>query len=1182
VLARATRLLIIVAILALASTLARSMSGPAVAVAEGGPGLPAYRELVQDAARQSWRQISTDALRGQITALVQVDMLPLGLVGMNWSHAQRASYSAKIAAAQDTLAASLKALGGQEIARFSHASTGLVVRVDAGQTGRILGLSAVAAVMYVGDYAVDQASAAQTLSLAQLNDLIGGAEARRLGNDGSGVDIALVDTGVDYTHRKLGGSGTQADYNRAACGSASLQPGETGCDPQLDPPADLFPNAKVRGGYDYVGDTWPNPDPRCGMSNGKPRVCAYPDANPIDTAGHGTHVADIAAGLPLAADGSDGGVAPGANLWAFKACNSNSGSCEGTALLRAIDAALDLDGSDRDVCNPDTDPACLNYDPADIINLSISYRYGQPEDVVTLFANIASYYGSLVVAAAGNDGDKPYIVGSPGTAAAALAVAESAQPGPSTFVLRAARQSLDALHQDWSGHVGAAAQLPLRSGNGAGANVDGCAGLAASSGALLVNRGGCGVDTKVSNAVAAGAALLLIADTARADSPPSLPGSATSLPVYSITLAEGDRLRAALQAGSLDLTLAVAANTPSGEIVAASSSRGPRIADGAIKPDMAAPGAIISAQLGGGSAVSAFGGSSGAAPVVAGAAALIIQELEKRHLIDSNPGLGDAPNTQLSLAPLVKTVLMNGASGSLQTSTGAAAPVTLQGAGRIDVMRAYKSRTMAIDATDMIALLGSDASLAGCSVRPFIDLINYLFYKTPLPCAVDYPFGNALMRSWNAMAGSISFGYRPAAGYQEIQRQLVVYNYSLSARTYKLSSALRSDEDAGRGVSIGLSASTLTLAAKSAAVITVTATISPRNLPDWSLNGGALGNRGSSVCDSADPATDCPSLTFFEVDGSIFVDGGSNNQLHVPWQILPRKAADVSLSGVDTGALTLHNPSSFKAGAVEPFALVDVSPNKCDTSDGTCTDVDYSPGATPGSDRSPVDIHYVGVRSYVSSGINASLGLTPAAGAPADEVVEFAITVYDKPYRASPNTPVQFEVHIDSDRDGVTDYVAFSSDYGDGSDGRSAVFVRDVNPADGTRPTQPYMFTVADFNSQNWVLPVPAAALDLRSDRPFSFVVKAYDAYFRGSNNGLWDCSPGPLASCGASVHTIQTGALRYTPAESAFSVPAGGTHILRYNSAPGNAARSPAQIGLLLLYRDALVGQESAGVTIP
>lgn len=96
---------------------------------------------------------------------------------------------------------------------------------------------------------------------------------------GKNITIAVIDTGVDYTHPDLGG-----------CFGA-------GC--------------KVIGGYDFL----------------------HSDADPMDDHGHGTHVAATAAG-----NGTLNGVAPGASIVAYKVCNSG-GSCPGAYILNAIDNA---------------------------------------------------------------------------------------------------------------------------------------------------------------------------------------------------------------------------------------------------------------------------------------------------------------------------------------------------------------------------------------------------------------------------------------------------------------------------------------------------------------------------------------------------------------------------------------------------------------------------------------------------------------------------------------------------------------------------------------------------------------------------------------------------------------------------------------------------------------------------
>lgn len=1176
---RIARLIVVVGGLALILALLAPIARPAVA--QRGLTMPAYRELVQAAARASWAQQPVAAPGARLAVLVQLDMAPLAVAGREWDHARRRAYLIELQARQSQVAAAVEARGGTVLARFSQASAGLAVAVDSADTSALTALPGVTAVLRVGDYAADQSTTPATAAtLAELSALIGADKVRERGNNGRGVDLAIVDSGLDYTHVKLGGPGSVEAYNRAVCGSAELAPGTPGCAAGLGaPPADLFPNAKVRGGYDYVGDVWPSPDTRCGTR----LSCPVPDPNPIDLDGHGTHVGDIAAGLPSTLGADDAGIAPGANLWAFKACNGAAGRCEGVALLAAIDAALDLDRSDQGACTPGVTPGCLVYDPADVITLALSYSYGQPEDALTLFANLAGYYGSLVVASAGNDGDKPYIVGSPATAAAALAVAESRFPGAPATSLQIGGRPLDALHQGWSPAVAGGAQARLRAGDGLGGNNDGCAPLLAWQGALLLERGGCPTEVKAANAAAAGAAFILVADNGRSSAPPALVGDRATLPVFSLAYAEGRRLRTA--AASAAVLIGAAPEPPVVEQIAPDASRGPRIADNGLKPDIAAPGAVRSAQAGTGTTVTPFGGSSGAAPVAAGAAALVIQELEDFGVLDAAPGLGvQLPGyPRLSVAPFVKSLLMNQARADLRTQTGELAAYTQQGAGRLDALASFTGRTLAWDATAVISLLAATPTLTGCSVQPYIDLLNYIFFKITPPCAAAYPFGDPFYQAWNSQAGSLSFGYRPTVGYQELSRQVVVYNYSRSPRSYSLSSSLRFANDQARGVGLSVTPASLSLPPAGFQVVTLTMTISPGALRDWTLNGGRLGNSGSASCDSPTPELDCPSLTLFEVDGALLIDGGTNNRVSLPIHVLPRKAADVVLSRQLEDQLILSNFSDYKQGVSDAFALVDVSPNKCDTRDGLCSDVEYIPGARPGIGQSPVDIANVGLRGYGVPGLNAALGLPPTpAGALPDELVEFAITVYDRPYRASPNFPAQFEVHIDATRDGVTDYVAFNADLGDGRDGRSAVFVRDVNPADGVRPTTPYLFTVADFNSQNWVLPVPAAAVDLRSDQPFRFYVLAFDAYFRGSDAAQpWDCSPGLPAACGAGAHTMQTGALRFRPAQLSVTVPAAARSALFFSEDVGGIAGSPSQLGLLLLHRDAPAGRESTKVQL-
>jgi minor extracellular serine protease Vpr len=96
------------------------------------------------------------------------------------------------------------------------------------------------------------------------------------GARGQSMTLALVDTGIDYTHKDFGGPGTVAAYENN--------------DPNFVEPG-TFPTAKVIGGYDFVGSNYDVLDDD--TSNDIPR----PDADPLDRDGHGTHTGGTCCGI---------------------------------------------------------------------------------------------------------------------------------------------------------------------------------------------------------------------------------------------------------------------------------------------------------------------------------------------------------------------------------------------------------------------------------------------------------------------------------------------------------------------------------------------------------------------------------------------------------------------------------------------------------------------------------------------------------------------------------------------------------------------------------------------------------------------------------------------------------------------------------------------------------------------
>ncbi|KAG8167851.1 hypothetical protein KVR01_003540 [Diaporthe batatas] len=114
---------------------------------------------------------------------------------------------------------------------------------------------------------------------------------------GAGATVAVVDSGVEYTHPALGGG--------------------------------IGPGFKVIGGYDLVGDgNWPESPP-------------VPDEDPMDYYGHGTHVAGIIAGQSE----KFVGVAPEAKLLSFKVFTKDGYSNEETVIegfLKAFESGADI------------------------------------------------------------------------------------------------------------------------------------------------------------------------------------------------------------------------------------------------------------------------------------------------------------------------------------------------------------------------------------------------------------------------------------------------------------------------------------------------------------------------------------------------------------------------------------------------------------------------------------------------------------------------------------------------------------------------------------------------------------------------------------------------------------------------------------------------------------------------
>jgi minor extracellular serine protease Vpr len=549
---------------------------------------------------------SLSGLTGRQEVLVRLQLPSVGRSGGQVTRDQIAAEQAAFISRAVSLAPSTNV-----VASLQLTLNAVVLDVDAADLPALAADAAISRVVGVSNYESD---------LLETVPYIGASTAQAMGARGNGVRVAVIDSGIDYTHADLGGPGTRAAYEAAwavipAAGQPAIPnvPAGTGYrvidDPNTTADDGLFPSAKVIGGTDFVGDQWTG-------AAGSPPLTPDPDPIPSPDAttngGHGTHVADIIAGR--------NGVAPGALLYAVKSCATASTSCSGVALLQGIEFAVDPNG--------DGNPA----DKVDIINMSLGSPYGQPfDDDLSAAVDAASALGVLTVASAGNSADKQFITGSPGAATSALSVAQTSVPSGSVqimTVLAPIAGDRGAVFQTWSAPLTTTIEGPVFYPPATGGKSIGCADATGATpytaGELtgrivLVDRGTCSFSLKIANIAAAGGTLGIIG-LITADVPfvGAFGGGAQTIPGYMINQADSTLIKSG----------GVVRFSPSGVIslagsLASTSSRGPRFDDNIVKPEISAPGASISAMSGSFTGTAAFGGTSGAAPMVTGAAAIL-------------------------------------------------------------------------------------------------------------------------------------------------------------------------------------------------------------------------------------------------------------------------------------------------------------------------------------------------------------------------------------------------------------------------------------------------------------------------------------------------------------------------------------------------------------------------------
>lgn len=507
------------------------------------------------------------------------------------------------------------------------------------------------------------------------------------GRTGKDVKVAVIDSGLDYTHADFGGPGTPQAYDKAKA-SHDLP----------SPSSGLYDPHKFLGGWDFAGDDY-NP----ALTD---HAVPQPDSNPLDcrAGGHGTHVAGTVAGYGVNRDGTTfrgdhttltdaqvrdmkigPGSAPGAVLISFRVFG-----CEGSTNLtgEALDRVLDPNG-DGDFS-----------DAANIVNLSLGSAFSAPDDPDNHIIDALTRQGVLSVIAAGNEGDIYSIAGSPGNSASALTVANSkgsfAHGDGVRYSIRGGAEETAVGDYSASFPWGSASADALK-GEVVTAPSDNRFGCEPFHGVDFQGKWvwidwsdhpdsyPCGSAVRFDNIEKAGGKGVVLAGAVESDEA-GIAGNST-IPGVRLARSFAEKLRGAAQDGTLAVSLSQdligtqSFESHSLDSLNQSSSRGIHGSRGYTKPDVAAPGtSIASAGVGTGNGSLVESGTSMATPHTAGIAALVM-EAHQRYT-----------------ASQVKAAIMNTATHDVKDEQGHVFSVDRVGAGRVDAKAAVAADVLISDA----------------------------------------------------------------------------------------------------------------------------------------------------------------------------------------------------------------------------------------------------------------------------------------------------------------------------------------------------------------------------------------------------------------------------------------------------------------------------------------------------
>jgi minor extracellular serine protease Vpr len=512
----------------------------------------------------------------------------------------------------------IEARGAKVLATFQNALNGIKVRIAKNLVDTLRTIPGVLDIKPVGVY---EPSLTVSVPFTGAPGVWSGPPSNR----GQSIKIAIVDTGIDYTHANFGGPGTVAAFEAARATSTAP------ADPALF--GDLAP--KVKGGIDLVGDDY----------NGFNEP--VPDPNPLDCGGHGSHVAGIAAGFGVNADGTTFSASYDASIYTPHAFLIGPGVAP-LAKLYAV-RVFGCSGSTRMVSEA-IEWAVAN--DMDVINMSLGADFGTAGTSESVAIHNATGAGILVIAASGNAGPFPYITSSPASSDGAVSVAATdahASYPAATLTLSGVAQPI--LVQNSNGALFDDGKVypivVLRNPDGTVSL--GCneaeydptrnGGISIAGKLVVVLRGTCARVFRAGAGQKYGAAAVAMINNGpgyppfegdiSGNDPSANPFDPVTIPFFGVLQSDATTLTGPTggPAPATATAMAAAAGSipnPTFAIAAIFSSSGPRTGDSVLKPSVTAPGVSVqSTAMGTGNRGVRFTGTSMATPHVAGVAALV-------------------------------------------------------------------------------------------------------------------------------------------------------------------------------------------------------------------------------------------------------------------------------------------------------------------------------------------------------------------------------------------------------------------------------------------------------------------------------------------------------------------------------------------------------------------------------